>query len=61
MDKYALDLEDKLKEIKECQESKDSNSCFNCSEWWNCIIRLDYVKSVYQSMNKGKSGDFEFN
>lgn len=37
-------LEDKLKEIKECQESNGVNSCDRCSDYWLCLLRTNYVK-----------------
>lgn len=56
-----LDL--KIKEIKECQESKKIKSCSSCNnEYYSCLVRLDYVKSVYTSMNPDlNNGGFEFN
>lgn len=60
MDKYELALEDKLKEIKECQDSIDTNTCSRCNEYWSCILRTSYVRAVYQSMSKDKEGNFEF-
>lgn len=60
MDKFEENLEEKLKEIKECQESLDTNTCIRCDEYWSCILRNSYVKSVYKSMSKDKTGGFEF-
>lgn len=60
-DKYEVALENKMKELKECQASKNIDSCMRCNdEYYSCLIRLDYVKTVHQSMNKGKDGNFEF-
>lgn len=59
-DKFEVDLEDKLKELKECQDSMNIKSCFNCDEYFECIIRIDYKKSVYNSMSKGNNGGFSF-
>ncbi len=57
------ELEDKIKEIKECQESREIKTCSSCNdEYYSCLIRLDYVKSVYTSMNPDlNNGGFEFN
>ena len=43
-----------------CQNSKDLNSCKPCSEFFECVLRKRYVITVYESMNKGSSGGFEF-
>lgn len=59
-DKFEVDLEDKLKELKECQGSHNFKGCEPCDEFFKCILRVDYVKSVYSSMNKEKSGNFNF-
>jgi hypothetical protein len=31
-----------------------------CEKMFGCEIRELYVKAVYESMNKGRSGGFEF-
>jgi nitrate reductase cytochrome c-type subunit len=46
--------------IKECQVSKNINSCMRCKEILNCKTRDQYIKAVYESMNKGSGGGFEF-
>lgn len=60
IDSYILNLNEKLKILQECQKNKEIKSCLKCDEILNCEIRKEYVKAVYESMNKGKSGDFEF-
>ena len=60
MDKFEVALENKLKELKECQESHKFNSCNKCDEFFSCILRADYVKSVYASMSKDGTGGFNF-
>jgi len=60
IDKWELELEKRLKEIKECQASKEIDSCFKCKEIIGCEVRKIYVKAVYESMNKGQGGGFEF-
>ena len=37
-------MEDKLREIEECQESNGVNSCDRCSDYWLCLLRTNYVK-----------------
>ncbi len=55
----VLDLKKEL--LQECQSSKQTHSCYNCDELFNCLIRKDYVDAVYNSMSKGKTeGGFEF-
>ena len=60
IDKYKLALKNKTKELKECQKTKEIDSCLKCKEIIGCKIRNEYVKAVYDSMNKGQSGGFEF-
>ncbi len=59
-DKWELALDKKLKELKECQEKQSLKSCFKCKEVIGCEMRNSYVKAVYESMNKGSGGGFEF-
>ncbi|MRI58872.1 MAG: hypothetical protein C6H99_05125 [Epsilonproteobacteria bacterium] len=59
-DRYELALREALKELKACQESKKVSSCLKCKEIIGCKIRNGYVRAVYESMNKGKGGGFEF-
>jgi len=60
LDKWELALEKKLKELKACQEAKKVQSCMKCSEILACRLRKEYVNAVYESMNKGTGGGFEF-
>ena len=60
LDKWELALEKKLKELKACQEEKKLQSCMKCSEILECRLRKEYVNAVYESMNKGTGGGFEF-
>lgn len=60
LDKYELRLQEQMEKLKQCQEEKGFDSCFNCDDLLLCKIRSDYVKAVYQSMNKGQDGGFEF-
>lgn len=59
-DKWTQSLEVATKELQDCQASKAMASCFDCEFVFNCDIRNRYVKIVYESMNKGEEGDFEF-
>ena len=60
MDEWEIALEDKNREIKECQESRDLKSCLGCEKVNDCELRDSYVKAVYESMSKGEGGGFEF-
>ena len=53
-------LDVKLKELKECQNSFGFNSCNSCDKFLDCELRKKYVIAVYESMNSGSSGGFEF-
>lgn len=59
LDEWELKLEGKLKELQNCQEQKGVN-CLNCELTFDCEIRKAYVLAVYESMNKGHGGGFEF-
>jgi hypothetical protein len=59
-DKYKLKLEKHLKELERCQEQKSIESCTECKEILICGLRDNYVLAVYESMNMGQGGGFEF-
>ncbi len=60
LDRYEEALLEATKELKKCQESKKKSSCLQCKEIIGCKIRNSYVQAVYESMNKGQGGGFEF-
>lgn len=60
IDEWDLKLDEKLKELKECQRSKAMTSCSKCEQFLDCEQRKKYILAVYESMNKGSSGGFEF-
>ncbi|WP_104696913.1 MULTISPECIES: hypothetical protein [unclassified Helicobacter] len=60
LDSYVLNLDKKLELLQECQKNKGKKSCLECEKVLDCQTREEYVKAVYESMNKGKDGDFEF-
>jgi len=60
MDAWEIVLEEKSRELKECQVSRDLKSCLGCRELNSCTLRDEYVKAVYESMSKGEGGGFEF-
>ncbi|AXX87105.1 MULTISPECIES: hypothetical protein [Malaciobacter] len=60
IDEWDLKLEEALKGLKQCQNSKELESCKSCSLFFECELRKKYVLAVYESMNKGSGGGFEF-
>ena len=60
VDSFELILQEKTKELKSCQEENRYTSCMSCDSFIPCPTRKNYVLAVYESMNKGKSGGFEF-
>jgi hypothetical protein len=59
-DRYEQALEAKTRELKACQEERGYKSCLPCPEINECALRDAYVNAVYESMNKGQGGGFEF-
>ncbi|MDD3775107.1 MAG: hypothetical protein PHV08_04005 [Sulfurovaceae bacterium] len=60
LDKWEEALQEALALLQECQKSCDLVSCYECGKLLECEIRNNYVKAVYESMNKGETGGFEF-
>lgn len=60
LDEWEEKLDIKVKELKECQESKNLDSCTPCDKFFDCELRKKYILAVYESMNKGSGGGFEF-
>ena len=60
IDEWDLKLDQKIKELKECQNSRGFDSCNPCDQFFDCELRKKYVRAVYESMNKGSGGGFEF-
>ena len=60
VDSFEAKLQEKTKELKSCQEEKNYTSCMNCDSFISCPTRRTYVLAVYESMNKGQGGGFEF-
>ena len=59
-DKWQLALDEQLIILKQCQASNSVDSCIKCTKVLDCQTRDTYVKVVYESMNKGSGGGFEF-
>ena len=60
LDRYEKALIEKTEILKNCQKMKKVDSCLKCKEIIGCKIRNEYVNAVYESMNKGQGGGFEF-
>jgi len=60
LDDWESKLEERMIELKKCQVSKQYKTCTQCSEFFQCNIRQSYIQAVYESMNKGLGGGFEF-
>jgi len=60
LDEWEEALEKQLTVLKECQKSFNLDSCTPCEKFFDCEIRKRYVVAVYESMNKGSTGGFEF-
>jgi len=60
LDEWQEALENKLQELHICQKKQNLKSCTVCTKFFDCQLRDEYVKAVYQSMNKGAGGGFEF-
>lgn len=59
-DEFELHLDKMLKELRECQSEKEFETCSLCELFLECELRKQYVDAVYNSMNKGYTGGFEF-
>jgi len=59
-DAYQQALDEKKETLQQCQKKMNVDSCMKCEKTFECEIRADYVKSVYESMSHGETGGFEF-
>lgn len=59
-DRFDEHLTQMLQKLQECQDLKGLKGCFNCNLFFECSLRADYIKAVYNSMSKGNTGGFEF-
>jgi len=59
-DEYQEVLNGKKETLQQCQKKMNVDSCMKCEKTFECEIRKDYVKSVYESMSHGETGGFEF-
>jgi len=59
-DKWQVTLDAEIVILKQCQIQNNIDSCMKCDKLLNCEVRDKYIKVVYESMNKGSGGGFEF-
>ena len=59
-DLFEQKLTEAMNAMKQCQENKQLESCYNCESCFGCDIRNQYVRSVYENMSKGETGGFDF-
>ena len=59
-DRWEEALAKELERLQACQREHELSSCLRCPEILGCKIREAYVSAVYESMNKGQGGGFEF-
>jgi len=59
-DKWQITLDAEIVILKQCQIKNNLDSCMKCQQILDCEIRDKYIKIVYESMNKGSGGGFEF-
>ncbi len=60
LDAFEQRREEERQKLVACQNDKGYNSCLVCPELIGCETRKRYVVAVYESMNKGAGGGFEF-
>jgi hypothetical protein len=59
-EEFEKQLSENSEKLKTCQIERGLKSCLSCPEFEKCEIRNKYVSSVYRSMSKGESADFDF-
>jgi len=59
-DKWQVALDAQIVILKQCQITNNVDSCMKCNKLLECEVRDNYIKVVYESMNKGSGGGFEF-
>jgi hypothetical protein len=59
-DKWQISVDEEIIILKQCQIQKNVASCMKCEQLLKCEVRDKYIKVVYESMNKGSGGGFEF-
>ena len=59
-DQWEIARDEAKARLQACQKEHIVDSCMKCEKILGCEVRNDYVKKVYESMNKGQGGGFEF-
>ncbi len=59
-DKWQVTLDAEIVILKQCQIQHNLDSCMECEKLLDCEVRDKYIRIVYESMNKGSGGGFEF-
>ena len=59
-DEWDLASDEQIVILQKCQQDKALTGCEDCEQIIECEVRKNYVKAVYESMNKGSGGGFEF-
>lgn len=59
-DVFEQKLDEAMHDMQSCQQERNLESCYVCSECIGCEIRAKYVRSVFESMSKGETGGFDF-
>jgi len=60
LDEWEIALQQQKIVLEKCQQEHQVDSCLKCEKLLSCEVRDTYVKAVYDSMNKGTGGGFEF-
>ena len=60
IDEWVRVRKEMMQKLQACQKEHGLASCMPCEKFLECELRDAYVKAVYDSMNKGKGGGFEF-
>lgn len=60
LDRWQQALQELKTKLQTCQTEHGLHSCTPCPQLLSCELREHYVKAVYESMSKDKSGGFEF-
>jgi hypothetical protein len=60
LDEWQIALKQQKVTLQKCQQEHAVNSCLKCEKLLTCETRDTYIKAVYDSMNKGSGGGFEF-
>ena len=59
-DEWDIKLDNMIIKLNSCQKSNNLKTCSDCNKFFECELRKKYVIAVYESMNKGSGGGFEF-